>query len=91
MTSQVSRAPELVANRVAPAVVTRARTPSVSETGASVRQTGSRITVLGAGICGLFAGMLLRRDGHEVTILERDRAGAGLTRSGMGALDSRLT
>ena len=34
---------------------------------------GSRIIVLGAGVCGLAAGMLLRRDGHEVTILERDR------------------
>lgn len=30
--------------------------------------------MLGAGICGLVAGMLLRRDGHEVTILERDCA-----------------
>jgi 2-polyprenyl-6-methoxyphenol hydroxylase-like FAD-dependent oxidoreductase len=28
--------------------------------------------VLGAGTCGLAAGMLLRREGHEVTILERD-------------------
>ena len=35
--------------------------------------TGSRIIVLGAGVCGLATGMLLRRDGHEVTILERDR------------------
>ena len=34
--------------------------------------TGSRIIVLGAGVCGLAAGMLLRRDGHDVTILERD-------------------
>jgi 2-polyprenyl-6-methoxyphenol hydroxylase-like FAD-dependent oxidoreductase len=34
--------------------------------------TGSRIIVLGAGISGLATGMLLRRDGHEVTILERD-------------------
>lgn len=34
--------------------------------------TGPRIIVLGAGVCGLAAGMLLRRDGHEVTILERD-------------------
>lgn len=33
---------------------------------------GSKIVVLGAGVCGLAAGMLLRRDGHEVTILERD-------------------
>ena len=32
----------------------------------------SEIIVLGAGVCGLAAGMLLRRDGHEVTILERD-------------------
>jgi 2-polyprenyl-6-methoxyphenol hydroxylase-like FAD-dependent oxidoreductase len=31
-----------------------------------------RIVVLGAGVCGLAAGMLLRRDGHEVTVLERD-------------------
>ena len=27
---------------------------------------------MGAGICGLSAGMLLRRDGHEVVVLERD-------------------
>ena len=32
----------------------------------------SRIIVLGAGVCGLASGMLLRRDGHEVTVLERD-------------------
>lgn len=32
----------------------------------------ARIIVLGAGVCGLAAGMLLRRDGHEVTVLERD-------------------
>ena len=31
-----------------------------------------KIVVLGAGVCGLAAGMLLRRDGHEVTVLERD-------------------
>jgi len=33
----------------------------------------SKIIVLGAGMCGLAAGMVLRRDGHDVTILERDR------------------
>ncbi|MGZ4255320.1 MAG: FAD-dependent oxidoreductase [Solirubrobacteraceae bacterium] len=33
----------------------------------------ARIIVLGGGVCGLTAGMLLRRDGHEVTVLERDR------------------
>ncbi len=32
----------------------------------------SKIIVLGAGVCGLAAGMVFRRDGHEVTILERD-------------------
>ena len=34
----------------------------------------ARIVVLGAGVCGLAAGMLLRRDGHDVTVLERDPA-----------------
>ena len=33
-----------------------------------------RITVLGAGVCGLAAAMLLARDGHDVTVLERDPA-----------------
>ena len=32
----------------------------------------AKIIVLGAGVCGLAAGILLRRDGHEVTVLERD-------------------
>lgn len=32
----------------------------------------SKIIVLGAGVCGLAAGMVLRRDGYDVTILERD-------------------
>jgi 2-polyprenyl-6-methoxyphenol hydroxylase-like FAD-dependent oxidoreductase len=33
-----------------------------------------RIIVLGAGICGLAAAMLLARDDHDVTVLERDPA-----------------
>jgi 2-polyprenyl-6-methoxyphenol hydroxylase-like FAD-dependent oxidoreductase len=33
-----------------------------------------RIVVLGAGICGLAAGLLLARDGHDVTLVERDPA-----------------
>jgi 2-polyprenyl-6-methoxyphenol hydroxylase-like FAD-dependent oxidoreductase len=36
----------------------------------------ARIVVLGAGICGLAAGMTLRRDGHDVTVLERDSESA---------------
>jgi 2-polyprenyl-6-methoxyphenol hydroxylase-like FAD-dependent oxidoreductase len=34
----------------------------------------ARIIVLGGGVCGLAAGMLLTRDGHEVTVFERDPA-----------------
>ena len=33
------------------------------------------ITILGAGLAGLSTAMLLTRDGHEVTVLERDPAG----------------
>jgi len=34
----------------------------------------AKITVLGAGVCGLATAMLLGRDGHDVTVLERDPA-----------------
>src|SRR3954447_4395201 len=34
----------------------------------------AKITVLGAGVAGLSTAMLLARDGHEVTVLERDAA-----------------
>jgi 2-polyprenyl-6-methoxyphenol hydroxylase-like FAD-dependent oxidoreductase len=34
----------------------------------------ARIVVMGAGICGLAGAMMLSRDGHEVTVLERDPA-----------------
>ncbi|WP_326725808.1 FAD-dependent oxidoreductase [Streptomyces sp. NBC_00243] len=34
----------------------------------------ARILVLGAGLCGLSTALLLARDGHQVTVLERDPA-----------------
>jgi len=34
----------------------------------------ARIVIAGGGVCGLAAGLMLHRDGHEVTVLERDRA-----------------
>ena len=34
----------------------------------------ARIIVIGAGVGGLTSGMLLARDGHDVTVLERDPA-----------------
>jgi 2-polyprenyl-6-methoxyphenol hydroxylase-like FAD-dependent oxidoreductase len=41
-----------------------------------------RVVIIGAGIGGLAAGAILRRDGHEVTVLERaerfEPLGAGL-------------
>ena len=33
----------------------------------------TRIAVLGGGVCGLASGLMLARDGLEVTVLERDR------------------
>jgi glycine/D-amino acid oxidase-like deaminating enzyme len=32
------------------------------------------VLVVGGGICGLGTALLLARDGHEVTLLERDAA-----------------
>src|SRR4029078_269571 len=40
------------------------------------RCTVAEILVLGAGLCGLSTAMLLARDGHQVTVLERDLAAA---------------
>jgi 2-polyprenyl-6-methoxyphenol hydroxylase-like FAD-dependent oxidoreductase len=36
----------------------------------------ARIIFLGGGVCGLAGGMMLARDGHDVTVLERDAAPA---------------
>ena len=50
--------------------------PSVDPVSAASEQVGAitmpKMIVLGAGVCGLAAGMMLHRDGHDVTILERD-------------------
>ncbi len=32
----------------------------------------ARVLMLGGGLCGVSAGLMLARDGHEVTVLERD-------------------
>ena len=61
----------MIANRTRCRAVVLPRTPKPNEE-ISVAATGSRIIVLGAGLCGLATGMLLSRDGHEVTLLERD-------------------
>jgi glycine/D-amino acid oxidase-like deaminating enzyme len=41
------------------------------------------VVVLGAGVCGLASAVPLAEDGHDVVVLEQDRA--GLPASGLEA------
>lgn len=46
----------------------------------------TNVVVIGAGIVGLACASYLKRDGHEVTIVERDAPGAGASWGNAGAL-----
>jgi D-amino-acid dehydrogenase len=46
----------------------------------------SRIAIVGAGIVGICCASYLRRDGHEVTVIERDGPGEGTSKGNAGAL-----
>lgn len=50
------------------------RRPDPGRGGEATMSTAQRVTVLGAGLTGLFTALLLARDGHRVTVLERDPA-----------------
>lgn len=47
------------------------------------RETGKRVTVVGAGPAGLAAAQQLRRAGHRVTVIERAEKPGGLLRFGI--------
>jgi len=47
---------------------------------------GRRVTVVGAGIVGVCCALYLQRDGHEVTLLDRDGPGEGTSKGNAGAL-----
>jgi glutamate synthase (NADPH/NADH) small chain len=47
------------------------------------RETGRRVAVVGAGPAGMAAAQQLRRNGHHVTLYERDEALGGLVRFGV--------
>jgi glutamate synthase (NADPH) small chain len=47
------------------------------------RETGQRVAVVGSGPAGMAAAQQLRREGHGVTLFERDEAIGGLVRFGV--------
>jgi glutamate synthase (NADPH/NADH) small chain len=47
------------------------------------RETGRSVAVIGAGPAGMACAQQLRRDGHAITLFERDEAGGGLVRFGV--------
>src|SRR5688500_17902385 len=48
------------------------RLTCAAETVGDQRWSMADVLVLGGGLCGALAGMILARDGHDVTVLERD-------------------
>ncbi|MBM3950048.1 MAG: FAD-dependent oxidoreductase [Rhodospirillales bacterium] len=46
----------------------------------------TRIAVIGAGIVGVCCALYLRRDGYDVTLIEREAPGDGASRGNAGAL-----
>lgn len=50
---------------------------------------GRHVTVIGAGIVGVCAGLALLRDGHDVTIVERDGPGENCSFGNAGIICSR--
>ena len=47
------------------------------------RPTGKRVAVVGAGPAGLAAAFYLRRQGHDVTVIERETLGGGMLSLGI--------
>ena len=64
--------------------------PSVSErariSGRDGRPAACGIAVIGAGIVGVSCALHLRRDGHDVTLIDRDEPGRGASRGSAGIL-----